>query len=257
MHYYIFQSPKSSTERAYFDKIAQIAREFGIFGEFVYSSPARSAQELVEIAVMKNYSTIVAIGDETHVNKIASKIIALGLAGNIALGIIATEPDALIYEKWGFKKPEEAMETIKFRRISKFNVGVIEPNHYFLTSTSVVCKKPTRVILEVDRWQAEAIVDRVEISSNLFILVERLAIEQSAIKSAVNWIFGKENIKYDQSLFKGKTVRISSSNPLPVYIGREIVAHTPISIYKKPGALNIITKRDKISQEKKMIEESR
>lgn len=255
MHYYIFESPKSSTERAFFEKISQIAREFGIFGEFSQASPARSAQELVEIAIMKNYTTIVAIGDETHANKIASKIINLGMSSNVAMGIIATEPDSQIYEKWGFKKPEEAMETIKFRKLSRFNVGMVEPNHYFLTSAVIICKKPSRVILEVDRWEAEAVVDRVEISSNLYILMERLAKESSVVKSTMNWLFGKENVRYDQSLFKGKTVRINSSNPLPVYIGNQIVTHTPINIYKKVGGLNIITKRDKIASEKKIIED--
>ena len=154
MHYYIFESPKSSTERAIFERIQQIAREFGIFGEFVQSSPARSAQELVEIAVMKNYSTIVAIGGDTHVNKIASKIVALGLTSNIVLGIIATEQDSLLSERWWFKKIEDGMETIKFRKLTKFDVGMIEPNHYFLTSASVICKKPSRIVIEVDRWQA-------------------------------------------------------------------------------------------------------
>lgn len=251
MHYYIFESPKNTGERAMFERITQIAREFGIFGEFVQASPARSAQELVEIAVMKNYSTIVAIGGDTHINKIASKIINLGMGANVVLGIIATEEGSFLSERWWFKKIEEAMETIKFRKLTKFDVGLIEPNHYFLTNASIVCKKPSRVVLEVDRWQAEAVVDRVDVSSNLFILMERYARESSTVKSAFNWLLGRENIKYDQSLFKGKVVRISSSDPLPVYIGKEVITHTPINVYRKLNALNIITKRDRITTEVK------
>ncbi len=256
MHYYIFESPKSSPERAIFERIQQIAREFGIFGEFVQASPARSAQELVEIAVMKNYSTIVAIGDDTHVNKIASKIINLGMGSNIVLGIITSEQDSFLSERWWFKKIEDAMETIKFRKLTRFDVGLIEPNHYFLSNASVICKKPSRVILEVDRWQAEAIVDRVDVSSNLYILMERYARESSLMKSTLNWLMGRENIRYDQSLFKGKVVRVSSSDPLPVYIGREVITHTPINVYRKLNALNIITKRDRVAAEiKNEVEE--
>jgi len=256
MYYYIFESPKSPGERAFFERIQQIAREFGIFGEFVQASPARSAQELVEIAVMKNYSTIVAIGGDTHVNKVASKIINLGMGSNIVLGIISTEEDSFLAERWWFKKPEEAMETIKFRKLTKFDIGLIEPNHYFLTNASIICKKPSRIVLEVDRWQAEAVVDRVDVSSNLYILMERYARESSIVKSTFNWLMGRENIRYDQSLFKGKVVRITSSDPLPVYVGKEVMTHTPINVYRKLNALNIITKRDKVSDEiKNEVEE--
>jgi hypothetical protein len=79
--------------------------------------------------------------------------------------------------------------------------------------------------------------------------MERYARESSLVKSTLNWLMGKENIRYDQSLFKGKVVRISSSDPLPVYIGKEIITHTPINVYRKLNALNIITKRDRIPTE--------
>lgn len=256
MHYYIFESPKSSGERALFEKIQQTARDLGVFGEFVQASPARSAQELVEIAIMKNYSTIIAIGTDSHINKIASKIINLGMSSNVAMGIVATEENSLLSERWWFKKIEDGIQTIKFRKLTKFDVGLIEPNHYFLTNASVICKKPSRVVLEVDRWQAEAVIDRVDVSSNLYILMERYAREPSVFKSTFNWLTGRDNVKYDQSLFRGKVVRINSSDPLPVYIGKEIITHTPINIYRKINALNIITKRDKIPTEiKNEVEE--
>lgn len=256
MYYYIFESPKSSAERAFFEKIQIAAREFGIFGEFVQASPARSAQELVEIAIMKNYSTIIAVGSDSHVNKIASKIINLGMGSNVAMGIIATEEDSLLSERWWFKKIEDAINTIKHRKLSKFDVGLIEPNHYFLTNASIICRKPSRVVLEVDKWQAEAVIDRVDVSSNLYILMERYAHEPSFLKTTLNWLSGRENVRYDQSLFRGRNVRINSSDPLPVYIGKNIVTHTPVNIYRKANALNIITKRDTIPTEiKNEVEE--
>ena len=169
------------------------------------------------------------------------------------MGIISTNPNSMLYERWGFKKPEEACETLKYRKLERFDVGLIEPNRYFLTSARIECPKPSRIILEVDRWKAEAIIDRAEISGNLYILLETFKKEKSIIKSAMNWLTGREIISTDRSIFKAKIVRISSYEPLPVMISSEVVAQTPINIYRKINALNIICKRDKLSYDHKDI----
>ena len=248
MYYYIFESPKNSSERAYYERIRDIAREFSIAGEVTQSSPARSAEELTQMGINKNYSTIVAVGSDEHVNKVASQIVLSNPPFPLAMGVISTDPKSMLYERWGFKRPEDACETLKYRKLERFDVGLIEPDKYFLTSTRIECPKPTRIILEVDRWRADAIIDRIEISGNLYILLERFLKEGSTIKAAFNWLVGRESIAADRSVFKAKIIKLSSQEPLPVMIGSEVVAKTPINIYRKLNALNIITKRDKVVQ---------
>jgi len=246
MYYYIFEQPRNARERADFEKIRDIAREFSISGEVSQASPARSPEELVQIAIEKNYTTIVGIGDDAHINKIVGAILNANVTYPLALGIISTDPNSLLHERWGFTSPQEACETLKFRKLEKFTIGLIEPNIYYLTSARIECPKPTRIILEVDHWKAEAIIDRMEVSNNLYILLERYIKEKSLIKSAYNWLIGKDNISADQSIFKGKIIKIDSAEPLPVLVGDNIVAKTPVNIYRKINALNIICKRDKI-----------
>ncbi len=248
MYYYIFESPKNSSERTYYERIRDIAREFSIAGEVTQSSPARSADELTQMGINKNYSTIVAIGSDEHVNKVASQIVLSNPPFPLAMGIISTDSKSMLHERWGFKKPEDACETLKYRKLERFDVGLIEPDRYFLTSAKIECSKPSRITLEVDRWKAEAIIDRIEISGNLYILLERFLKEGSGLKAAFNWLVGKESIAADRSVFKAKIIRLSSQHPLPVMIGNEVVAKTPINIYRKLNALNIITKRDKVIQ---------
>jgi len=250
MYYYIFEQPKSKHERAAFEKIREVARDFGIYGEITQASPARSADELVMIAINKKYSTIVAIGDDAHVNAIISRIIKSDPDYNLALGIVATDPNSILYDRWGFKTAEEACETLKNRKLTKFSLGLVEPDHYFISSITILPPKPTRVLFEVDHWKAEAVIDRAEISNNLYILLERSINERSTLKNAYNWLVGKSSNKTDQSIFKGKIIRVDSSDPIPVYIGSKAIKQTPISIYRKLNALKIITKRDKISLEK-------
>ncbi len=250
MYYYIFEQPKSKQERAAFEKIREVARDFGIYGEITQASPARSADELVLIALNKKYSTIVAIGDDSHVNTVVSKIINCDEKYNFALGIISTDPSSILYDRWGFKTAEDACETLKKRKLTRFSVGFVEPEHYFLSSVKIIPPKPTRMTIEVDTWKAEGIIDRIEISNNLYILIERNIRETSKIKGFYNWLVGKETLHSDQSIFKGKTIKIDSVDPVPVYIGSKAIKQTPINIYRKLNALKVITKRDKILHDK-------
>jgi len=246
MYYYIFENPKTPTQRTFFEKLRDIAREFGIAGEITQASPARSPEELTKMALEKNFNTIVAIGNDLHVNRVAAEIVRQNTQFQVALGIISTDPESMLYERWGFKKPEDACETLKFRKLERFDVGLVEPDHYFLTSVKIECKRPSRISLEVDHWKADAVVDRVEISGNLYILLERFYREQSTLKQAMGWLVGKSNVSADRSVFKGKMIRISSSEPQSVLIDTQEITKTPISIYRKPNALNIITRRDRI-----------
>lgn len=247
MYYYIFDQIRNSKARADFEKIKEIARNFSIPGEFAQISPARSAEELVESAVDKSVSTLVVIGSDTLINKVVSALIKARTAAPVALGIVSTDPESILFERWGFKTFEDALETIKFRKLERFTIGMIEPDHYFLSSARIECPKPTRMLIEIDHYKVEGVFDRVEISNNLYVLIERFLREKSVIKSTLNWLSGKVNLDSDQSIFKGKIIRISSTEAIPVLVGSEAVTKTPINIYRKINALNIITKRDKIS----------
>jgi diacylglycerol kinase family enzyme len=245
MYYFIIEPPKTSAEKQYLEKLKDLARQYGIAGEITQSSPARSAEELSQMAINKGYSTIVAVGEETHINKVVRHLLNFGDPA-ISLGIVCTGKESMLQERWGFKKPEDACETLRSRKLTRFDVGYIEPDIYFLTSARIESPQPTKINLEVDSWKASAIVDRVEISSNLYILMERFVKEKSFFKSAINALSGKNSDSYDQSIFKGRIIKIFSSPSLPVYIGNEKLTQTPITLYKKTKVLNIITKRDKI-----------
>ena len=249
MYYYIFEAPKTSQERTYFEKIRDFARDFGIAGEITQASPARTPEELTQIGIEKNYTTIVAIGHDSHVNRIVSAVLNLNSQAPISLGIISTDPESMLYERWGFKRPQDACEMLKYRKLERFNVGMVEPNYFFITSIKIEPKKPTRITLEVDRWQAEAVVDRAEISGNLYILLERYLKPSGVVSSTVNWLLGKSEDSVDRSIFKAKLIKISSAEPLAVVIDDQVIARTPVNIYRKLNALNIITKRDKIIRE--------
>ncbi len=246
MYYFLFDQISSSKQRADFEKIKDIAREYQILSASAHVSPARSADELVQDALSKNYTTIVAVGEDTLINDVVTAIIRLQERENIVLGIISTDPESLLYERWGFKTFEEALETLRYRKLERFTIGMIEPNHYFLSSARIECGKPTRFVIEIDKFKAEAVLDRLEISNNLYILLERYGRERSILKSTINWLSGKNTGFADRSVFRGKIIKIDSREKVSVLIGKREVAKTPINVFRKINALNIITKRDRV-----------
>lgn len=249
MYYFILEPPKNNSDKLFTEKTRDLSRQFGIASEISQSSPARSAGELTQIALMKNYSTIVAMGSENHINRVVREIMKAGANHTCVLGIICTQGSSMLSEKWGFRRPEDAVETLKQRRISKFDIGFIEPDIYFLTSAKIEPKNPVKFNMVVDQWDAEGIITRAEISSNLYILLERLIKEKSVIRSALNIFGGKESSKYEHSIFKGKSVKIETVPKTSVYVGTEAVTKTPVSVYRKLSGLNIIVKRDRILSE--------
>lgn len=246
MYYFLFDQISSSKQRTDFEKIKDIAREYQILSASAHVSPARSADELVQDAISKNYTTIVAVGEDTLVNDVVSAIIRHQDRENLVLGIISTDPESLLYERWGFRTFEEALETLRYRKLERFTIGMIEPSHYFLSSARIECNKPTRFTIEIDRFKVEAVLDRIEISNNLYILLERYGRERSIIKSTLNWLSGKNTGFADRSVFKGKLIKIDSNEKVPVLVGRREVAKTPVNLFRKINALNIITKRDRV-----------
>lgn len=249
MYYFILENPKNNPDKLFLEKLRELSRQFGIASEISQSSPARSAGELTQIALMKNYSTIVAVGSENHINRVVREIMRAKSNHTCALGIVCIQSSSMLSEKWGFRRPEDAVETLKQRRLSRFDIGFIEPDIYFLTSAKIEPKGPIKLSMKVDQWSADAIITRAEISSNLYILLERLVRERSVIKSALNLLSGKEGARYEHSIFKGKSVKIETTPRTSIYVGTESVTKTPVSIFRKLSGLNIIVKRDKIVSE--------
>lgn len=250
MYYYIFESPKNSTERAYFEKIKDTAREFSIINDSAQASPARSCEELTEMAIAKQYSTIIAVGSDNHINRVVSQIVKSRPTHSLVFGLISTDQSSLLYERWGFKRPEDACEMLKFRKVEPFDIGLVAPDHFFLSSASITTKKPTRVFIEIDRFKVEAMINHIEVSNNLYVLLERFIKDTSLVRSILGWISGQENVYADRSVFKGRIIKISSQEKLTVKIADYAVSHTPVEIYRKHNGLNIITKRDRVIQDK-------
>lgn len=252
MYYYIMEQPKSRSISKTQEYIRDLLGILGIAGETVTVSPARTVEELVEMGFSKKYSTIVAVGADRHINKIASLI----QNRSCALGIIPVKATEIIYHLIGTEEIKLACQILKYRKLKEINLGLIEPNKYFLTQAEISLKKSTEVLITVindnfDSYEVQATMTEMILSRNLYLYFNDESQGPGFISQAWNWLVGKKIKTNFPSLLRGKKMKIETPEPIPVLIDQEIVAKTPIVATLRPKALKIITRPARMKEEKK------
>lgn len=246
------EQPKNRATNKTQENIRDTLGFLGIAGETVTISPARTVEELVEMGLNKKYNTIVAIGSDRHINKIASLL----QNKNCVLGIIPINASESIHQLIGAEDIKFACEVLKYRMLKEINISLIEPNKYFLTQAEIKTNKPMEISITViednfDTYEINTTMTELIISRNLYIYFNDDTLGPGIVNKAWNWLVGKKTITNFPSLIRGKKIKIETPNPTPVIIDNEIVAKTPIVATLKPRALKIITKPARIIEDKK------
>lgn len=264
MYYYIMEQPHGSAERKFQKKIKDMVGMLGLAGETAAVSPARTVEELVEIATFKEYNTIVAVGGDQLINKIASLI----CGKEAVLGVIPINTSPLINNILGIKDDNinEAFVTLKKRYLKVIDLAYLYPQSYFLTQAEIKTSQPIEVELEIDQVKTTTkITDLIIVSPAINTIVNNeYEFEQSDnrlniylannrecpsdIIKFTHWFLGRKTIDHTSSLFRARKIIINTSSPIPIFIDGKIIDKTPVIITTKPKALKIITRRGRIGE---------
>lgn len=244
MYYYIMDTPKNISQRRTQEKIKDILGFLGIAGETVTVSPARSVEELTNMGLAKKYSTIVAVGGDLLINKIASVL----QEKETVLGIIPLGASPIIHQVIGTDNLKTACESLRYRRIKNIDLAYIEPNKYFLTKAEIKSEKPLICQIEVDNCEFRSTATQIELSADLTLMIKDETLNPGPLGHAWDWLWGKKTVEPGISIFKGRRIRIEPLESLPVSVGEEIIAKTPIIARLKPRVLKIIISRDKMEE---------
>lgn len=263
MYYYILEQPKSMLEKSLQKQFRDIVGFFGIAGEITQESPARNVDELVKIALDKEYNTIVVMGSDKLINKVASLI----CNKNITLGIIPVNASPIIEEIFSLpnNKIEIACQALKQRYLKIVDLAYLYPSCYFLTSAIIKSSHPLDISLQVDDFKTQIKMTELKITSaaiNTLPTKNNDDIEQSDNRlhlfftnsqdqpgnwqKAFNWAAGKKTLDKISSAFRARKIIIESVAPIPVYLDNQIIDKTPVMFVNKPRALKIIKSRAKI-----------
>lgn len=250
MYFYIFEAPKSSGARRTQEKVKFILGDLGIAGETLVPSPARTIEDLVNIALDKNYTTIVAAGSDRHLNKVASILKILG-QNKIALGLIPLDKDSLIALQINADHLVAACENLKYRRLKTFGMTCLEPNKYFLTETYIHTGRPQPFRIDLNSGLSiNSELTDIIVNAKSQILLANTRSSNNLLSRFSRWFLGKDQKDIDTSIFRSHQIRIQSTPSLPIVLHQEIIAKTPVVFHYLPNALQIIVGRDTVKPER-------
>lgn len=250
MYYYIME-PKSGKLASRQEKIKDILGNLGIAGETVSPSAARTIEELTHLGVVKGYSTIVAIGTESLVNKIITALALEKEAPDVVLGVIPDDFASPVAKMIGITDLHQACESLKSRKLTAIDLCLIEPNKYFITEATIDNPRNSEVFFTIEKIQGSALTDHISIKPGMEINMHDKNLEGSSPIRFYNWLFGKKREDIFSSYFKAKRLRIELENyNLSIKVSGETVAKTPATFHNRAKLLKIIVARDNIKQGK-------
>lgn len=249
MYYYLQESTANWNERKLLEKFKKLVGQFGIAGESVSPSPARTIDELVTIGLEKNYSTFVGVGSDLFLNKVASSLI--NQRGNfggerVVLGLVPTDLQGDIAAWLGYRSIESAAAALKSRKVASVDVPLIEPSKYFIAPLRIKGSKVFSFKLATAGYTIDTQAASLSIDRNLRVMISGTPTQNQLVGRLKHFFTGKQSENVADSQLRSNQLRIETLDTIPVYLHSEMIAKTPVSLKIVPQALNLITERGTI-----------
>jgi diacylglycerol kinase family enzyme len=242
MYYYIFEPPQGPKE---FERTAQIKSylsELGIAGEMAAPQPGKTVEDLVQVALSKRYSTVVAVGGMEFINRIARALISY----EAVLGIIPVTNDADVAELIGTSDWKIAAEQLKRRRWQHIQLGSMNGNVCFLTPASIQVPVGETVTLTTEDFSIQAagpqqikITPLRDPESPVSGLLLDITGESKAKKGLLS-LFKPQNTVPLTSHFTVKKLSVLTDKAQAVVVAGETLASTPVDCSTEAKGIRII-----------------
>jgi diacylglycerol kinase family enzyme len=250
MYYYLMEPPRGGKILRIQRRISDINTNLGIAGETVVPSPARTAEELTKMGIAKGYSTMVAIGSDHFINKIATSLINEGVHYKTVLGFIPLEENSQLAHYMGTTNDIKTFcQNLKYRKIQAIDLIHLEPNKYSLTSININSLKPQPFFLAFNDCQLEAVATDLKVTPSFRIIIQDKTGGRSSLGKIWGWFSARSSINIFNSIFQSEEVHIHTSIPIPVVSSQEVLAKTPITAKKMAKGLKVIVGRGTIKVE--------
>lgn len=233
MYYYVFDPPNGPKE---YERIAQIKAylvQIGIGGESVQVQPGRTVEDLVATALLKRYSTLVAVGGITLITKMAAC-----LNGRDAVfGIIPLFSHPDIAELIGSSEWKSAADALPRRRLQQRRVAYLNDTVPFLTPARITLGNAR---LEVFTRKCSFYLKNGTVTlqpeTELVIFTHDLPTQQRS------WLqrFSKISQSIDRTYMLIEDCQITSDIPSSVNVAGTDVVALPTTVKAGEGVLRLI-----------------
>lgn len=244
MYFYIFEQPKGISFAKQQTKIKEYIASIGISGQFNGASPARSAEEIATMGLERGFNTIVVVGSDHIVNKVA-KILAQ--SEKAVLGVVPIDENQSISRLIGTSNWKEACDSLKQRFLTTTKLMYLPPNKYFITDAQIYSQGDNPTILTINNnFQAKFFFTEIVIHPGMRVEVIDRNFGVSKLQRSFNWLMGKPQPVAAYSIFNASKITLNSKKSVFIFVNKEIIAKSPLSMEIKQKLLKIITIRSMI-----------
>lgn len=254
MYYYLLEPPKSRSDRQFQEQSKRFVTRFGVAGEMVTPNPARTIDELIDIALAKGYVTIVSVGSDRFANKILSSLLSAvqSVDHRIVFGCIPrVYTNSTIATLCNVTSLEQACETLRSRYIRVQPVGVLSPKKYFVTPLSLASNEPFQMFAQFPEYELISDATNVTLYPKLLLTWTNTHKQVSAFSKWARELFGKDTPERFTSSFHTNSFTLETNPHQSVLLEGEIIAKTPIQASVIPDLLHLIVRRDTIPMQGK------
>lgn len=252
MYYYIFENTTVAKDLEKIAQIKEMIATLGIAGEMSVPGPGRGPVDLVNAAVTKRYSTIIAVGGMTLLNSVAKAIEPF----DVVLGIIPLIDHPDFVKLIGTSDWKTATNNLKRRRWQTAKLGIINEQFCFLTPATLDFQSDSIFELIADKYNLKGSGGLIVITPSTYrdeedlqlILESDLSLSVDIIKdrSVKNkGIFAKMfNKQSDISLNSHldlASFKLTSVNPVYATVAGEVLCQTPITCRVQEKSIKLIT----------------
>ena len=245
MYYYLFE-PNATGRESAFTRAKSLVNLHGITGEMATPSPAQPVEDLLTRAADKGYNTIVAVGGDRFITAVA-KLLA---KSDIAYGAIPVGASVAMEELFGVKTLDQAVLSLKQRKIADTGIGIIAPGKVFLLDATIRADQSSPVTVSSKLFSADGTFTTLTIERKDLVTVRfhDSHVGPSPLRKFATWLFGRASKNPSETILRAPTLTITTPNPLPVTIDGEPAAKTPCKVRVVPNALKLIQARATLSE---------
>jgi len=233
MYFYIVEALRNKSVFKALPRLKDELAKKGIIGEVVTTNPLKSASDLLELGLRKGYSTIVAVGDDAHINELAGLL----FNSHVALGIIPVNASEALCRLIGVFNLQGALRALQLRKIREVPLADIEGKAVFLTHVFLRSRLPTLFTAIFEDFTLNASTTEIIVANLNPFTGECLAgkltfFVKDLPKPAglLDRLFRKSQDLEFSTRIATPAVKIETRDPFPIYIGENEIVKTPATL---------------------------
>jgi hypothetical protein len=246
MYYYLFE-PAVAASEVKKRRIASLIHLHGITGEMASPSATASLEDLVTRAADKGFNTIVAVGGDVFITD-AAKLLA---RSDIAFGAIPVDASAAMHDVFGVTTTDQAIISLKQRKVTEASIGIISPGKVFLTGATITSRSPIPITVESKTFRADGTFTEliIEREDRVAVRFHDRSMSTPPVKRLLFWLVGRQLPETAETVLRAPMLTLTTPEALPVLsLGQEL-AKTPCKVRVVPGALKLIQARATLSSD--------